>query len=166
MKMMKNITNLIQNKDHTCPWWLCFTFDNILRKLIHNPIRLLNLYTRKGDAVLDLGPGMGFFTIPLCQLVGDKGMVYAADIQSKMLERIEIRAGKKNIENLTTYLIENNNLDIDKTFDFILAFWMFHEVSDKKELVETLLNKLKVNGKLFIAEPIIHVSKKSFEDIH
>lgn len=159
---MKNIINLILNKNHTCPWWLCFTFDNPLRKLIHNPIKILNPFIKTNDSVLDLGPGMGYFTLPICEIVGNNGTVYAADIQKKMLDVIDTKAKQKNIKNLKTFLIEEDGLNIDFSFDMVLLFWMFHEVSGKEALVNELKNKLKVSGKILLVEPKIHVGRKQF----
>jgi ubiquinone/menaquinone biosynthesis C-methylase UbiE len=160
---MPNIINLLQNKKHTCPWWLCFTFDNPIRKLFHNPLKILDAYIKKGDSILDLGPGMGYFTIPLCVMTGNDGVVYAADIQSKMLELVERRAKRNNVTNLKTYLIKDD-LDINSCFDFILAFWMFHEVYDKEHMLTQLHSKLKNTGRLLIVEPKIHVTKKHFDN--
>ncbi len=55
---------------NVCPWWLCPTFDNPLRRLIHNPDRILAGLVRPGEIALDLGCGMGYFSIPLARLVG------------------------------------------------------------------------------------------------
>jgi SAM-dependent methyltransferase len=55
---------------HTCPWWLLFTFDNPLRRLLHNPQKLLAPYVGRCDQVLDVGCGMGFATLGLAKLVG------------------------------------------------------------------------------------------------
>ena len=160
---MNNIINLIRNKNRICPWWLCFTFDNPLRKLIHNPVKILAPYVKKGDSVLDLGPGMGYFTIPLCAITGNDGLVYAADVQKEMLERIERRAKRNNISNLKTYLIRDS-LDINSDFDFILLFWMLHEVSSKELLLGQLHDKLKTSGRLLIVEPKMHINQKHFDN--
>ncbi len=160
---MKNIINLILSKNHTCPWWLCFTFDNVFRKLIQNPINILSPYIKKGDYVLDLGPGMGFFSFHLSEMVSDRGIVYAADIQKKMLDIINLKAKKKDIGNIRTFLIADKGLNIDLSFDFILLFWMLHEVSDKEVLFKELRNKIKDSGKILIVEPIIHVSRNKFK---
>ncbi|MHB8055658.1 MAG: hypothetical protein ACYDH3_10480 [Candidatus Aminicenantales bacterium] len=56
-----------------CPWWLCFTFDNPLRRLILKPEKILRPYLREGDRAIDVGSGMGTFTIPLAKLVGSRG---------------------------------------------------------------------------------------------
>ena len=135
---MKNLLNLIQGKNHTCPWWLCFTFDNHFRKLLQDPVKILSPYIQPGDHVLDLGPGRGFCSFPLSDMVGDKGVVYAADIQKEMLDAIEKKAERRNVSNIRTYLITDKGLDIDETFDFILFFWMFHEVHDQVALLEEL----------------------------
>ena len=160
---MNNIINLIRNKSRICPWWLCFTFDNPLRKLIHNPVKILAPYVKKGDSVLDLGPGMGYFTIPLCAITGNDGLVYAVDVQKEMLERIERRAKRNNISNLKTYLIRDS-LDINSDFDFILLFWMLHEVGSKELLLRQLHDKLKNSGSLLIVEPKMHINQKYFDN--
>jgi len=86
---MKNILdNAFMRQKHVCPWWLCFTFDNPLRRLIHDPESILGSYVRYGDTVLDIGPGMGYFTIPLAGLVGPSGLVIAADVQQRMLDAL------------------------------------------------------------------------------
>jgi hypothetical protein len=32
---------------HVCPWWLAYTFDNPLRRLIHNPRKILSGYVKE-----------------------------------------------------------------------------------------------------------------------
>jgi predicted RNA methylase len=46
-----------------CPWWLCYAFDNPLRRIIHNPEQILSGLVRPGMQVVDLGCGTGVFTI-------------------------------------------------------------------------------------------------------
>lgn len=70
---MKSMFDSIFVRDtHVCPWWLCFTFDNVFRKLFHDPEKILSPYVNEGDTALDIGPGMGYFSIPLARLVGSK----------------------------------------------------------------------------------------------
>ena len=70
---------ITKTSGHTCPWWLLFTFDNPLRRLVHNPQEILRPYVERGDTVLDVGCGMGSFTLGLAELVGKDGRVIAAD---------------------------------------------------------------------------------------
>lgn len=70
---MKQELTATKTCQHTCPWWLLFTFDNPLRSLVQNPQKMLRPYVKQGDIVLDVGCGMGFFTLGLAELVGQDG---------------------------------------------------------------------------------------------
>lgn len=125
------------NKKHVCPWWLCFTFDNPLRRIFHDPVTILGSYVRRGDTAVDIGPGMGFFTIPLAKLVGPAGKVIAVDIQPRMLSALAARAQKHGVAAIIrTHLAEPDSLALREKADFILAFWMAHEVPDLKKFFQ------------------------------
>ena len=53
-----------------CPWWLGYFIDNRLRRLIHDPARIVAPYIRPGMTALDVGCGMGLFSIAMAGLVG------------------------------------------------------------------------------------------------
>jgi ubiquinone/menaquinone biosynthesis C-methylase UbiE len=56
------------------------------RKKMHDPQTVLrNAGVRKGLTIADLGCGPGFFTKPLAQATGEKGLVYAVDSSETML---------------------------------------------------------------------------------
>jgi hypothetical protein len=58
-------------KQHrVCPWWLGYVLASPLRGLLENPNQIVEPYVREGMTVLEPGPGMGFFTLPLARLVG------------------------------------------------------------------------------------------------
>jgi ubiquinone/menaquinone biosynthesis C-methylase UbiE len=156
------IEKLINTK-HVCPWWLCFTFDNPIRKIIHDPIKILSTYIHEGDTAIDIGPGMGYFTIPLAQLVGSSGCVTAIDIQPKMLSALMERAQKKGVsEIIKTHLASPDSIGFYEKADFILAFWMAHEVPDQHRFLSEIRNLMKPEGLFLLVEPLIHVSKKNF----
>ena len=146
-----------------CPPWCCFTFDNIFRRLLQNPNRILRPYIKPGWTVLDVGPGMGYFTIPLARLVGDKGKVIAADIQHQMLDSLDHRAFKAGVqERIKLRLTKTDSIGLSESIDFCLAFWMVHEVPDRGRFLGEIASKLKPDGLMLIAEPRIHVSKEHF----
>jgi 2-polyprenyl-3-methyl-5-hydroxy-6-metoxy-1,4-benzoquinol methylase len=160
---MKDIIEELTAQNVVCPWWLCFTFDNPLRKLLHNPEAILRPYVHPGDRVIDIGPGMGYFTIPLARLVGPKGHVIAIDVQEKMLSALRSRAKKNGVsERIQAHLASQNSLGKHEPVDFILAFWMAHEVPDQSSFFREIRESLKPNGSLLLAEPIVHVPRKYF----
>ena len=106
---------------------------------------------------------MGYFTIPLAELVGSTGRVTAIDIQQKMLSVLMGRAQKKNVaDRIKTHLAGPDSIGVHDKADFILVFWMAHEVPDQKRFFSEILNLMKPEGLFLLVEPVIHVSKKNF----
>jgi ubiquinone/menaquinone biosynthesis C-methylase UbiE len=161
---MKNIFVMIfARSNHICPWWLCYTFDNPLRRLFQNPDEMMATYVKKGFTVIDIGPGIGYFTISLLKLVGTDGTVIALDIQEKMLSLLKRRAVKAGAaERLVTHLAKPDAFSLKAKADFILAFWMLHEVSDQLGFFSRLKKIMKSNARVLIVEPKIHVSRSNF----
>jgi ubiquinone/menaquinone biosynthesis C-methylase UbiE len=162
---MKGQNQVPSNQGRICPWWLCFTFDNVFRRLVQNPHRILSPYIKKGWTVLDVGPGMGYFTIPLAQMVGDSGKVIAADLQSKMLDAVYQRAEKAGGEKrILLHRSTPESIGIQETVDFGLAFWMVHEVPDRPRFIGELSSIIKPDGLLLLVEPKLHVSRENFAE--
>ena len=63
--------------EHVCTWWHAYSFDNPLRKLVHKPQRVLEDYVKDGMTVMDVGCGMGHFSIGMANMVGEQGKVIA-----------------------------------------------------------------------------------------
>lgn len=150
---------------HTCPWWMAYSFDNPLRKLIHKPDKLFAPYVKPGMSVADIGCGMGYFSIGLARIVGESGKVYSVDIQKKMLDILLKRARQKNINHLIQpRLAAADHLNIDEQLDFVLASWMVHETDNINRFFSQVYDILKPNGLFFMTEPKMHVSHKQFEE--
>jgi ubiquinone/menaquinone biosynthesis C-methylase UbiE len=146
-----------------CPSWFCFTFDNPLRRLVQNPYKILKPIIQPGWTILDVGPGMGFFTIPLAELTGDTGKVIAADLQTAMLEGVRKRAEKAGVaDRIKLHQAMANRIGINEPIDFCLAFWMVHEVPDRLRFIGEIVTALKPGGLFLFVEPRVHVSKASF----
>ena len=149
---------------HVCPWWFCFTFDNFLRKLFHNPEKILRSYVSEGNSVLDIGPGMGYFSIPLARIAGEAGRAIVADVQPEMLKALSRRAKRASVEHqIITHLCKTDFLGLNTQVDFILAFWMVHEVPNQPAFFKEIKSLLKPSGKFLLSEPILHVNQAVYE---
>jgi ubiquinone/menaquinone biosynthesis C-methylase UbiE len=148
---------------HICPWWGGYFIDNPIRRLLHNPEKILGPYVRPGMTVMDVGCGMGLFSIAMAKMVGDHGLVIAVDLQQKMLDVVRKRAEMHGVANrIRTHRCEANRLGIEVSVDFALAMMMVHEVPDQSRLLDEIHGCLKPGGKLLVAEPKIHVPGKAF----
>ena len=88
----------MSNDHHVCPWWLMYFHPTFLRKMVQSPEKILGTIVQKDQTILDVGCGMGFFSIPLARMVGEKGHVIAADLQPQMLRGAKRRAKRAGVE--------------------------------------------------------------------
>ncbi|MCX5863928.1 MAG: class I SAM-dependent methyltransferase [Deltaproteobacteria bacterium] len=149
---------------HVCPWWLAYTFDNPLRRIFHKPEKMFFPYLKAGMTAIDLGCGMGYFSIGMARIVGETGKIISVDLQQKMLDTLRKRAGKAGVSSrITTRLCGENSIGIHEAVDFALAFWMAHETPDERNFLRQVHAILKQSGKLLLAEPKGHVTFSEFK---
>lgn len=145
-----------------CTWWHAYSFDNPIRKLVHSPRKVLGPYVEDGMTVMDVGCGMGHFSIGMAKLVGHSGKVVAVDLQQKMLDVMLKRARRAGVtERIIPHLCGADKIGVTNTVDFILAFWMVHEVPDQKDFFNQLSSLLAPGGKILMAEPRFHVNTEA-----
>jgi ubiquinone/menaquinone biosynthesis C-methylase UbiE len=149
-----------------CPVELAGSLDNSLRKLFHNPKKILSSYINEGMTVLDLGCGPGFFSVEIAKIVGESGKVIAADLQQGMLNKLKKKIIGTDLEKrIELHKCEENKTGITQKVDYIICFWMVHEVPDKDNLFTELKSILKSDGKIFVIEPTFHVSRSEFDEM-
>jgi SAM-dependent methyltransferase len=150
-----------------CPWWHGYYLVSPLRRWIQNPDKLLPRYVKEGMTVLEPGPGMGFFTLPMARFVGATGRVVAVDIQPQMLVALRRRAAKAGLTGrIQTRLAQPETLGLDGlkgAVDFVLAFAMVHEMPSAEVFFREAAGTLKPGGLLLLAEPKGHVKPETFE---
>jgi ubiquinone/menaquinone biosynthesis C-methylase UbiE len=160
---MSILENLFHRGRHTCPWWLCFTFDNPLRRRLQDPDRILKGLVQQGQMALDIGCGMGYFSLPLARAVGPAGTVICIDMQEQMLDAVRRKAEKAGLNNIQFHRCDSNSLGLAASADFALAFWMVHEVRNQPEFLGEVRDLLKAGGTFLMVEPKLHVAATAFD---
>jgi ubiquinone/menaquinone biosynthesis C-methylase UbiE len=150
-------------KHRLCPVERAGALDFILRKWIHDPKKILQPYVKEGMTALDLGCGPGFFTIEMARLAGKTGRVIAADLQEGMLAKLKAKIqGSEWANRITLHQCQPERIALSASCDFILIFYMLHEVSAPAAFLKEIRSLLKPGGKVLIAEPKWHVSAADF----
>jgi ubiquinone/menaquinone biosynthesis C-methylase UbiE len=132
------------------------------------------LGVKPGATICDMGCGNGFYTLKLAEMVGDKGLVYAVDIQQEMLRLLESRAEQTNLKNIKPVLgsLIDPRLPEGK-LDLILCVDVYHEFSHPEHMLVAMRKALKKDGRLVLVEfrkedpnvPIKELHKMSKEQI-
>jgi len=149
---------------HVCPWRSAYLFDNALRRLFHNPRKIVGPYLSEGMTAMDIGCGMGFFTLAMARMLGGEGRVIAVDLQPEMLDVLRRRAHRKGVvDRIRFHRCEAGQLGVTDEVDFALAFWMVHETPDARSFAAQVRACLKPSGKFLVTEPPAHVSRPRFQ---
>jgi len=139
------------------PAFIGHLLDSGYRRRIQPPSQLIERSgVKKGMQVLDLGCGSGAFTTFLARAVGQKGKVYALDIQADMLKQLENKLSKpesKDIKNIK--LIEGNAYELpfeDGSLDLVNMVTVLQEIPDRNRALQEVKRVLKPGGILAVTE--------------
>jgi len=153
--------------EHRCPVWVGYFLASGLRKLLQNPRQILTPYVKPGMTVLDVGSAMGFFSLPMAEMVGPDGKVICVDVQPKMLEVLRRRATRAGLSNrIETHVSGESSMGLqgrEHSMDFALAFAVLHEVADQAGILREIHQLLKPGATLLLAEPTGHVTESQFD---
>jgi ubiquinone/menaquinone biosynthesis C-methylase UbiE len=154
------------SNERVCPVETAGTLDNSIRKWLQDPKKIAGPYVKRGMTVLDLGCGPGFFSIPMAEMVGESGKVIAADLQEGMLQKLREKIEGTEVQSrIKLHKSEADVIGVSEKVDFALAFYMVHEVPNRRDFFREVRSVLKDDGWFLMVEPkIFHVSKKQFQD--
>lgn len=153
-------------KLHACPSWLSFSLTNSFRRKLQDPEKILGEFINPGSTVLDLGCGPGYFTVPMARMTGEAGRVIGADIQEAMLGKMPARAARDGVsDRISPVRCSRDDIAVRDAVDFVLTFWMVHEVSDRERLFRQIYGVMKKDARYLLVEPKVHVPRKTYERI-
>jgi 2-polyprenyl-3-methyl-5-hydroxy-6-metoxy-1,4-benzoquinol methylase len=152
---------------HVCPWWVGYLIMSPLRRIGENPDTILRGLVTPGMTAVDIGCGMGFFSLPLARMVGAEGKVVGVDVQPKMLSSLRRRARRKGLDRIIeTRIATQEDLcldDLSSQVDLVLAVHVVHETAYPRRFLTRCHDALRPGGKLLMIEPKGHVDDEEFE---
>jgi SAM-dependent methyltransferase len=106
-----------------------------------------------GKTVADIGAGSGWFTVRAARRVGERGAVYAVDINPESIGYIDARANKEQLHNIKTILGKADDplLPADAV-DAVLLLKTYHEVAEPVALLRKLRAALRSGAKVGIID--------------
>ena len=98
---------------------------------------------------MDIGCGDGFFTIPAAQLVGEKGVIYALDVDSAAVEKLKDKAAEKGLTNITAKVgAAEETVFCTECADIVFYSRVLHDFKDPEKVLRNAKRMLKPAGTL------------------
>jgi ubiquinone/menaquinone biosynthesis C-methylase UbiE len=107
------------------------------------------LALRPGQVVCDIGAGTGYFALRAAKRVGDKGRVFAVDVEPKILDVLRAKIEKTGVRNVTPVLaVAADPLLPPQACDLVLIVDAYHHFPDRPNYLARLAALLKPGGRL------------------
>ena len=101
----------------------------------------------EGKNVADIGAGSGWFAVLAAKRVGEKGKIFAVEINQEYINHIKNRAQKENFKNIDTVLGAEDNPNLAKnSVDAVLILKTYHEIAEPIKVLKNLRASLKTNA--------------------
>jgi ubiquinone/menaquinone biosynthesis C-methylase UbiE len=117
---------------------------------------LARLDLQAGQAVLDLGCGPGFWTLPLAEIVGPAGTVWALDVSQEMLDALTARHPQPQVRLRRSELPAIDLPDAADSrgsgVDWIWAAFVFHEVDPPERLAVEMRRVTRPGGRVAVLD--------------
>jgi len=107
---------------------------------------------KPGFQVLDYGCGPGSYLLPLVELVGNSGKVYALDIHPSAIQSAQNIMAKNKLINVDTILSDCKTELPDNSIDVVLLYDTFHDLNNPNQILEELHRILKQEGILSFSD--------------
>jgi ubiquinone/menaquinone biosynthesis C-methylase UbiE len=112
---------------------------------------------------------MGHFALAAARMVGPRGRVVCVDVQDKMLAVLMRRARRaglsERLDARRATSADSGLGGLTSQVDIVLAVFVLHEVSEVPRCLSRLARTLRADGRMLLAEPVLHVKKRAFLEI-
>ena len=107
---------------------------------------------QSGFHVLDYGCGPGSYIVPVRELVGTSGKIYALDIHPLAIQKVQSLVSKRQLTNVETIRSDCKTGLPDNSVDVVLLYDTFHDLGDPNGILEELHRVLKPDGVLSFSD--------------
>jgi len=130
------------------------SFIENFRKLSEHPQeRLSEIGLKEGMAFLDVGCTLGFYSFHAASIVGERGLVYALDINPDFIDYISKKASREGKKHIKTIVANAQETGLpQKSVDIVFLHLVLHDIEDKTRAIKEFNRILKQDGKLVIDE--------------
>lgn len=100
-----------------------------------------------GKSIADIGAGSGYFTLPLAQLAGGAGVVYAIDVEPAFLEEITRKGKSAGLSNIRTVLAPEDDPGLSSSsVDVVFMCNTYPLLNDRPHYLAKIRKILKDKG--------------------
>ena len=125
------------------------------------------LKVRRGDVIADIGAGTGYYSWRLAKLAGEKGLVYAVDIQQEMLDLLAKKMAEHKITNVKGVLGTITDPKLPPgSVDLVLMVDVYHEFDHPFEMMQGICQALKPGGHVVFVEFRAEDPKVPIKEVH
>ncbi|MDG7012878.1 MAG: class I SAM-dependent methyltransferase [Nitrososphaerota archaeon] len=131
-----------------------FVTDNLLRRIVSDPKKTASRYVSPGGTVADLGCGAGYFTIPMAELAGTGGKVYAVDFDERAVGKVAAKAEERGLGRVVEARA-SSAADVrfipDRSVDFVFAHGLLCCMKDHSGALREMRRILKSDGRMYLS---------------
>jgi ubiquinone/menaquinone biosynthesis C-methylase UbiE len=106
-----------------------------------------------GERVLEIGPGVGYYTLDIAEWVGTDGRVEIFDLQQEFLDHTSSRATERGLDNVLPTQGDATALSYeDDSMDAVVLTAVLGEIPDPVAALREIARVLKPDGRLIVGE--------------
>ena len=106
-----------------------------------------------GERLLEVGPGTGYYSLPMAERLAPGGGLDVLDVQEEMLDHTLRRAAEHGIDNITPARGDARRLPYpDHSFDGAYLVTVLGEIPDQDAALRELRRVVKPGGRIVVGE--------------